>query len=221
MTFILNFHGLGTPKRPYEEGEAPYWISESVFHDTLDLVERTSAPLSITFDDGNDSDYHIAVPELRRRAMKASFFVLVGKLDQTGYLTSEQVAEIDSDPLFAIGSHGMDHQPWPDQDDAALTRELVRSRDILSQICGRSIDDAGLPFGRYDRRVMQALKQAGYGAIYSSDGGPRLSDSNPIPRFSVRKDTSMDGFGDFLANAQSSSARVRQEAKCIMKQLVR
>jgi len=185
MTFWLNFHGIGEAARAYESGEEPYWIAADRFAAILDWVEESAQSVGITFDDGNASDYHIAAPELRARGLEATFFVLAGKLDSPGYLTSDEVRELDADPLFTIGSHGMMHRPWPDCDAAELEHEIGEAQTILSAICGRPIMQAGLPFGRYNGTVLKRLKAHGLRVIYSSDGTARLTEGHPIPRFST------------------------------------
>lgn len=219
MQFILNFHGIGEARRPYEDGEEPYWISQSFFHEILDLVQEQPVPIRISFDDANDSDYYIGMAELQKRGIAADFYVLAGKLGQSGYLSEAQVKSIDDNPLFNIGSHGMDHQPWPELDDAALMREITQSKAILSEICGRSIDSVGLPFGRYDRRIITALKKAGYKIIYSSDGGPRLRRAMPIPRFSVRGDTSLEALAQMVSKWQSMHQAIKTEIRVTLKAL--
>lgn len=219
MTFILNFHGIGHARRPYEEGEEPYWVSEDQFRGFLDIAEASGTPFAVTFDDGNDSDHEIAVPELRARSLEATFFVLAGKLDQPGYLTSAQVRQIDADPSFEIGSHGMDHRPWPDLSAQELLRETQMSQAILSELCGRPVQKAGLPFGRYNGQVLSRLEAQGYRTIYSSDGSPRLTGANPIPRFSLRRDTAIEEFAAMLGRANSLAGRLKREAAARLKSL--
>lgn len=217
MTFWLNFHGIGEAARAYESGEQPYWIATDRFSAIIDLVEASEQSVGITFDDGNDSDYHIAAPALRARGRKAMFFVLAGKLDQPGYLTKSQVRELDADPLFTIGSHGMMHRPWPDCDDAELEQEIGEAQKILSEICGRPITQAGLPFGRYNRTVLKRLKAHGSKVIFSSDGGPRLTRGHPVPRFSVRSDTRMDELASMIAESANLVSRTRNELRAQIK----
>jgi peptidoglycan/xylan/chitin deacetylase (PgdA/CDA1 family) len=217
MHLILNFHGLGEAVRPYEEGEEPYWLPAAQFKAVLDLAASSPEGVGITFDDGNDSDFTVALPELRARSTRATFFVLAGKIDQPGYLTSDQVRAIDADPLFSIGSHGMDHRPWPILDDEELLRETAVSQDLLSAICGRRIEQVGLPFGRYDRRTLRRLAAQGYTHIYSSDGSPRLLACNPIPRLSVRKDTDMKALAAMIAGGRSWLGRFKRELTATIK----
>lgn len=216
MNFILNFHGIGEPGREYEYGEHPYWIDATRFCEVLDLVAKLPQTVEITFDDGNASDYAIAVPELRRRQIKARFFVLAGKLDKPAALTRDEVRAIDADSLFSIGSHGLTHRIWPDLSEVERTEEVEQSRAILSELCTRPIDEAGLPFGRYDRATMKALAKAGYTRVYSSDGGPRLTGLMPIPRMSVRNDMTLSEIESAITN-HGAMARIKAELRSSIK----
>ncbi len=40
----LIFHGIGTPRRDLEPGEAAFWISRDRFLDVLDLVAADPVP---------------------------------------------------------------------------------------------------------------------------------------------------------------------------------
>jgi len=218
--FILNFHGIGeATARPYEEGEERYWIARSRFRAILDMFDRSldAGEIAITFDDGNASDAEIAAPELASRGLNATFFVLAGKLDRAGYLSTQQLLDLAGQG-FGIGSHGMDHVAWPTLRKAQLHNEVADSRRKLEQVLGRPITSAALPFGRYNRVVLSAAKRAGYQALYSSDGAPRMSASFPIPRFSVTADTQDERLHN-LARSTGLLSRSRQEAKLLLKAL--
>ena len=217
VSVILNFHGLGEAARPFEDGEAPYWLPTDRFCAILDMIERRGQSVQITFDDGNGSDYEIAVPELRKRGLQASFFVLAGKLDTQGYLTSQQVREMDADPLFTIGSHGMMHRPWPECAPAELDHEIGEARKTLADICGREIADVALPFGRYNRAVLSQLKAHGHQLIYSSDGMAKLTSALPIPRFSPRSDTPLEKIEHMIAEPPNWLAKLRNELRVAVK----
>lgn len=219
MQFILNFHGIGHAKRPYEDNEQPYWVDEGYFCQILDFIQSQKSQIGITFDDGNDSDYLIAAPELRKRGLGAEFFILAGKLGQMGYLNSDQVMALDQDPSFAIGSHGMDHRPWTELDTDALHYEVTHSQSILSEICGRTIDTVGLPFGRYNRTVIQKLNKVNYRKIYSSDGGARLTGANPIARYSIRNDLAIDSLANMIKTYERMASRIKSEALATLKSM--
>ena len=183
---VLNFHGIGTPGRTLEEGEAPYWIDRDFFCRILDLVLERQADmgLCLTFDDGNASDLEIAMPEMDARGLKAEIFVLSGRLDMPGALGPEDVRTLEAGG-HRIGTHGIAHVDWSALDPAGLSREIDASREALGALCGRIIDAAAIPFGRYNGRVIAALKRAGLTRIYTSDGGACRPGARIRPRTSV------------------------------------
>ncbi len=183
----INFHGIGTPQRPLEPGEAPYWLNQERFEHVLDKIAAAPDPsrFAITFDDGNLSDREIALPALVGRGLRARFFLLTGRLGAAGSLDAPDVKAL-MEAGMTIGSHGIDHAVWPALEEAALARELRDSRSRLEDLCGCAVREAGIPFGRYDARVLRALRAAGYTAAWSSDGGTLRQDAFLRARTSLR-----------------------------------
>ena len=88
--FLLNFHGLGKPPQELPAGEENYWVDPGLFMAVLDQVCGRE-DIQITIDDANESDYAIALPLLRERKLKAGFFLVAGRIDQKGFLSSQQI----------------------------------------------------------------------------------------------------------------------------------
>jgi peptidoglycan/xylan/chitin deacetylase (PgdA/CDA1 family) len=165
----LTFHGIGEPGRALEPGEAAVWVSRARFLSVLDSVAgRTD--VRITFDDGNASDVAYALPALRARGLRATFFLVAGRLDTPGFVDRAGVRAL-TDAGMTIGSHGMRHRPWRELGDDELHEELVGAKQLLEEVAERPIDEAGCPFGSYDRRVLRSLRRAGYARVYTSDRG--------------------------------------------------
>jgi peptidoglycan/xylan/chitin deacetylase (PgdA/CDA1 family) len=185
----LIFHGIGTPGRPLEPGEAPYWIPAARFEAILDRIAALADPgrIRLSFDDGNASDHDIALPALRARGLAAEVFVLSGRIGQPGSLSAAQIRALLAAGM-TIGSHGVAHVDWRGLDAAGLAAELAGSRAALEAVCGRPVTRAAIPFGRYDARVLRALRRAGYACAFSSDGGPMDPGAFLRPRSSVRAD---------------------------------
>lgn len=207
----LNFHGIGTPGRALEDGEAPYWVGESLFSEILDRVTQSSDPARyvITFDDGNLSDFSIALPALIDRSLVARFFVLTGRLGTEGSLDEGQLRAMQAAGM-EIGSHGIAHIPWSGLDNSALAGEVTRSRARLEEICGQPITAAGIPFGRYDARVLRALRRAGYTTAWSSDGGTMADTGFVRARTSLRGDMTGPEINAILAGYLSPIRRLRR-----------
>jgi peptidoglycan/xylan/chitin deacetylase (PgdA/CDA1 family) len=179
----LTFHGIGEPGRHLPPGEADVWVSREQFLSHLDSAAGRD-DVRITFDDGNASDLEIALPALRERGMTGTFFVVAGRLDASGYLDEAGVRELAAAGM-EIGCHGMLHRAWRGLDDRALEEELVQSKAILEGVVARPVTRAACPFGAYDRRVLRALRRAGYEHVYTSDTGVTRPDDWLQVRYSV------------------------------------
>jgi peptidoglycan/xylan/chitin deacetylase (PgdA/CDA1 family) len=165
----ITFHGIGEPDRPLEPGEAEVWVTRSRFVSLLD-VAADRANLRVTFDDGNASDIEEALPALRERGIRATFFVVAGRLGEPGFLDASGVRELAAAGM-EIGCHGMRHRRWRGLEEPALHEELVQAKARLEEIVERPVTEAACPFGAYDRTVLRALRRAGYCHVYTSDRG--------------------------------------------------
>lgn len=130
----------------------------------------------ITFDDGYQGIYTYAAPELKRRNMKAVFFMIPGDFDKAlkdyPYVTTKQVLEMAQDPNFSICSHTMTHPSLITCSTSAIKEELIKSKQILEKLTGRPCDLLAYPCGYYNNDVITAVNKAGYTAAFAvSDRG--------------------------------------------------
>lgn len=189
--FNLCFHGIGEPGRALEPGEARYWVSAARYAEMLDAVQERD-DVRISFDDGNASDVEFGLPGLVRRGLRATFFVLAGRIDQPGSLSSGQLGELVGAGM-TVGTHGMRHRSWRGLDEAARTEEWVQARDRIAQVIGQPVTQAALPLGQYDRNVLRGLRGCGYRQVHTSDRMSARPGSWLQPRFSARaEDTAAD-----------------------------
>ncbi|MFV0458013.1 MAG: polysaccharide deacetylase family protein [Actinomycetales bacterium] len=213
----LCFHGIGEPGRELEPGEAKYWVSTTLFKQVLDLVQD-NPEVAISFDDGNASDHDQALPALTERGLDAAFFVLAGRLDQTGSLSREQVMALQ-DAGMSIGSHGMNHVSWRGLTEAGQSAEFVRARDLLSQVCGVPVTWAALPLGQYDRAVLRRLRANGYQRVYSSDRSAARMGAWFQPRYSIRADDTVTLLRREVLQPASALGRAQAAARQLVKRL--
>lgn len=181
----LTFHGLGTPRVAIDADARRFWLSQQEFEDTVRMaaqIEReTGIDVIFTFDDGNVSDYEIALPMLRAHQRTATFFICAGRISQPGYLSGDQMREmVRAGATF--GCHGYEHLNWSEVDDEKLARELADGRQAIEVEIGRPIDRASAPFGALDQRVVQATVAAGFKCLFASSGGHATADTGLIPR---------------------------------------
>jgi peptidoglycan/xylan/chitin deacetylase (PgdA/CDA1 family) len=168
-SLILTFHGIGPTVRQLDPGEDQVWLSCDAFKRILDAVAGQPR-VEITFDDGNASDLEHAVPALRERGLRATFFVLAGRLDEPGALGPADLRQMVREGM-EIGSHGMGHSPWRRLDEREASEEIVLPKARLEALVGKPITQAACPFGAYDRRTLALARAAGFEALFTSDGG--------------------------------------------------
>ncbi len=183
MIINLCFHGIGTIDHEREEGESRYWVATDRFLRIMDEV-RESPNVRLSFDDGNRSDAEVAFPALRERGLRASFFALAGRLDDPASLSPSDLREFRRAGM-EIGSHGWAHTPWRGLDEEEARRELVDARSTLVEASAGGIEDAALPLGRYDRRLLGRLSRVGYRTVYTSDRLPARPSAWLQARYSV------------------------------------
>lgn len=181
----LCFHGVGVPARALEPGEEPFWIDVDTFFRILDLT-TDRADVNLSFDDGNLSDVEIALPALLERGLRATFFVLAGRLNHRGSLGEAEVQVLHSSGM-AIGTHGMHHRSWRGMAPREQDAELVQARGTISDALGVPIGQAACPLGQYDRNVLQQLRSLGYSRVHTSDRRWAPAGSWLQPRFSMRR----------------------------------
>lgn len=212
---ILNFHGIGKPVRPFDSGEESVWITESLFSAFADAT-ATQPLCEITFDDGNKSDVEIALPVLRSRGLRATFFVLTGRVGSPGFLDENDIRLLISEGM-QIGLHGRDHVSWRTADRELLVREIDQAKSQLEAIVGQRITTAACPFGEYGRNTLAHLRRSGFATIYTSDGGVADTTNWLCPRRSIRSGDSPEIIPQTLS--ESMGDRMLRSAKTFIKRL--
>jgi peptidoglycan/xylan/chitin deacetylase (PgdA/CDA1 family) len=193
----LTVHGIGKPRRALDPGENESWVTVEQFEQVLDAVVGIDN-VRITFDDGNSSDVEIALPRLLERGLTAEFFLLAGHLGERGRVDRDGVREL-ADAGMSIGSHGWTHCDWRRLDDRHFARELIEAPRRLSELARRPVQRVSLPFGAYDRRLLERLRTAGVARVYSSDGGTAREGAWLQARNGLPHDLDRGWIGDILA----------------------
>jgi len=211
------FHGVGKPERDLTAAEERYWLSADGFRFILDELAELP-PIHLSFDDGNSSDAAIVLPELLQRNLRADFFVLAGRLGQRGSLDEDAVRELHRSGM-GIGSHGWSHCSWRGMDEQTRQGEFVAARTRLAEVVGEPVDTAACPKGRYDRRVLAALRRLGYRRVFTSDRRRAHGTAWLQPRFSLVHDDTPATVRGIVTDPGPLSRRVVLAGKGLAKRL--
>ncbi len=146
-------------------------------------VAADEKPVCLTFDDAYESLFLHAWPVLRECGFTATVFALTDFIGAENtwdinwlglrfrHLSLDQMRQMQAAGI-EFGSHGASHRDLRYLRDAALEREVAGSRQALEQGLGAAVTAFCYPFGRYDARVIAAVRKAGYNAACSL--APRL-----------------------------------------------
>ncbi len=107
----------------------------------------------ITFDDG----YHSIIPAIKAAkdlGFNTKAYVITSKINKIGYLSENNIYDLYSSGT-SIGSHTDSHLDLCKIDQNTLVNELKLSKDRLSKIVGREINDLSIPYGSYTNKVLQ------------------------------------------------------------------
>jgi Predicted xylanase/chitin deacetylase len=136
----------------------------------------------ITFDDAYKDVFENALPILKKYDFKAIVFVPVGlvgeynKWDADRLNVKKPIASWEDirsalKEGFEIGSHTITHMPLTHLDTKSLKQEIGLSKKLLEDKLGVEIKTFCYPYGDYDERVMDAVKEAGYKLAFSVGSG--------------------------------------------------
>jgi peptidoglycan/xylan/chitin deacetylase (PgdA/CDA1 family) len=190
---ILYYHGIRPDQREQFARQLDTlmrWAKpiDVAYRSSLSDGERYAA---ITFDDGFESFLETALPELRKRNIAATLFVVAGKLGcypewdeyiedpqfKEPLMTREQLARIPAD-LITIGSHTMTHPFLTRVQEADAKRELRESRKELESMLGRRIALFSFPHGDFNDKLVEWCRESGYEHVFTILPEPAFCESD-------------------------------------------
>ncbi len=143
----------------------------------------------ITFDDGYKSVYEEAFPVLKRYHMLATVFVTVGEEGIAGsgarlppfegrsMLSWQEIREMQRGGI-EIGAHTCTHPDMTRLPIEQVRSEVIHSKVILEDALGVSVSSFAYPYGRYDSRAQEIVKQF-FACACSDRLGQMSSKSDP------------------------------------------
>jgi peptidoglycan/xylan/chitin deacetylase (PgdA/CDA1 family) len=159
-------------------------------------------PIIISVDDGYVDDITRILPALERFHMVATFFVITGRTTEQGFLTADQIRQLDQAGMD-VGDHTAHHVDLRLLSASQLQLETAGSRQALVAILGHPVYYFAYPFGAYNDAVVRAVRSAGFTMAYSTAGGITETTSAPLtmPRVHVGRAETPSGLLSLLGGA--------------------
>jgi peptidoglycan/xylan/chitin deacetylase (PgdA/CDA1 family) len=157
-------------------------IAEPIRLDRLETLQSGHRYVAVTFDDGLHSVVENAIPELEKRSIPSTHFIVADALGRTPdwqtfssdhpagdrVISADQLRALSSSPLVTIGSHTLTHPVLPSLTMSQAVCELSESRLLLKRIVGKEIDLFSFPYGAFDRRLVDWCANAGYERVFTT-----------------------------------------------------
>jgi peptidoglycan/xylan/chitin deacetylase (PgdA/CDA1 family) len=137
------------------------------------LQQRIPFParcFAITFDDGYRSVYDEAFPVLQRYGFSGTVFLTVGKnsngiqpqrlpaMSDRSMLSWREIKEMHRSGI-AFGGHTLTHPDLSLLDNGRIEAEVVGGKAVIEDALGSPVTSFAYPFGCYDARCREIVKQ--------------------------------------------------------------
>jgi peptidoglycan/xylan/chitin deacetylase (PgdA/CDA1 family) len=232
MTCLLYHDVLGDPRRP-ESGFAGadadiYKLTLPTFEAHLDAIAHAglavfnggvsdlsawlAAPerVFLTFDDGGASAWPVIAECLERRGWRGLFFITTGRLDQPGFLRSEELRNLAATGHI-VGSHSVNHPPRMSALDLPeLHREWGESRKRLEGVLQQPVTIGSVPGGYFSPAVALAASAEGYDLLFTSEPRRhpwRIQGTTLAGRFSVVAKTPVNRVAELAVGQPAACLR--------------
>ena len=186
---ILEYHTV--TKTPVDEDSIRYNVTPDEFAAQLDYLaengyttitmldfieakngrlELPPKPVMLTFDDGYEDNYREMLPILEAHGMKAVVYVIANQLGQEGYLTFDQLRDMQTRGV-EIESHTANHRPLDGLSHDDLMIELRDAKTYLEWSGINTIYSLSYPNGIYNDEIIRLLAQENYYTAVTGDAG--------------------------------------------------
>lgn len=199
VTMASVYHVLATP--------GSLQTDDFTLRRTPEPSQFTRGIVSLTFDDGWDTDFTNALPVLKEHQVKATHYIISGFIGDTdeGYMTAEQIMAL-VEYGAEIGSHTVTHPRLTQVDASRVATEMADSRETLEALVGKPVTEFAYPWGDHDAQVMdQAREQYGSArTTISGENTPSGYDPHRIVMMPVDGHTSMAEIKEWVDSAEQN-----------------
>jgi len=145
--------------------------------------------LLLTIDDAFESFYLNAWPVLKNKKIPFILFVNTREVGKHGYMTWNQIREINKSNLGTIGNHSHSHEYLVDWEDNKIKSDLETSIKIFEKELGYSPKIFSYPFGEYSVNLKKIVADLNFEFAFGQHSGviDPTKDFLELPRFPINE----------------------------------
>jgi peptidoglycan/xylan/chitin deacetylase (PgdA/CDA1 family) len=149
---------------------------------------KTNKEILITIDDAFLSFYLEAWPYLKKNKIPFVLFVSTEPVGKKGYMTWEQIKEVEAEKFTIIGHHSHSHEYLIDNDNDFFISDIKKANEIFLKNLGYIPNLFSYPFGEYSKFMRDYIAQNFNYAFGQHSGVIDLNkDKFELPRFPVNE----------------------------------
>ena len=171
---------------------------ENFFH-----IIKLEKKILITIDDAFSSFYEIAWPYLKEEKIPFILFVSTKAIGKNGYMTWDQIKELEKEANVYIGNHSHSHDYLVDLKNEDFIKDINTASAIFIKNLGYNPIFFSYPFGEYNNLIKEQIKKKFKFSFGQHSGVIDVNkDQYELPRFPIN-----EKYGDlkrfeFLINLQ-------------------
>lgn len=174
---------------------------ETLFATEIDSYREHLKAVVVTIDDGYADNYTNAYPALLANSVKATIFIVPDLVGQPGYLTLQQIQEMQASGLVSFQNHTMSHYDLR----RAIPNQIGQAQAWLQSQIGSSSSALAYPYGFFNETSIAEARATGHTHGFTVNPG-RFYITGPQPedhKFRVRRQlvpygTQVSQFNDLL-----------------------
>ncbi len=112
-------------------------------------IPKKQKKILITVDDAFQSFYEVAWPFLKENKIPFILFVSTEPVGNSGYMTWEQIREVEKEKFAVIGHHSHSHEYLIDKSNKAFKEDIETANKIFNEKIGYVPSLFSYPFGEY------------------------------------------------------------------------
>lgn len=112
-------------------------------------IPKKQKKILITVDDAFQSFYEVAWPFLKENRIPFILFVSTEPVGNRGYMTWEQIREVEKEKFAVIGHHSHSHEYLIDKSNEVFKKDIETANKIFNEKIGYVPSLFSYPFGEY------------------------------------------------------------------------
>ena len=143
----------------------------------------------LTIDDAFESFYLNAWPILKDKKIPFILFVNTREVNKYGYMTWDQIRELDANSLVTIGNHSHSHEYLIDWSDDKIKKDLQTAINIFKKEINYSPSAFSYPFGEYSSSLKKIVQDLNFKYAFGQHSGviDQTKDFLELPRFPINE----------------------------------